>query len=89
MAITHTDVAADIRGLAGFVPVAKYGSRKPISEFEIGSVEDVRRAIAREKQLKGWNRRKKIKLIESVNPRWGDLDREVGRADADDRGKMR
>jgi N4-gp56 family major capsid protein len=30
------------RNLAGFVPVAKYGSRQPISEHEIGTVESVR-----------------------------------------------
>ncbi len=30
-------------------------------------------AIAREKQLKGWRRSKKIALIETVNPRWHDL----------------
>ena len=30
-------------------------------------------AIAREKQLKGWNRAKKIALIESKNPHWADL----------------
>ena len=30
-------------------------------------------AIAREKQLKGWLRRRKVALIESVNPRWNDL----------------
>jgi putative endonuclease len=30
-------------------------------------------AIAREKQLKGWRRSKKIALIESHNPRWEDL----------------
>ena len=34
---------------------------------------DVRSAIAREKQIKGWLRRKKIALIESVNPDWRDL----------------
>jgi putative endonuclease len=27
-------------------------------------------AIKREKQIKGWNRIKKIKLIESINPEW-------------------
>ena len=37
------------------------------------SFDDVRGAIAREKQLKAWVRRKKIALIESVNPRWHDL----------------
>ena len=35
--------------------------------------QDVHRAIGREKQLKGWRREKKIKLIESQNPRWQDL----------------
>jgi putative endonuclease len=34
---------------------------------------DVESAIAREKQFKGWVRRKKISLIGSVNPYWGDL----------------
>jgi putative endonuclease len=35
---------------------------------------DVTEAIAREKQLKGWNRAWKIKLIERSNPTWADLD---------------
>jgi putative endonuclease len=30
-------------------------------------------AIDREKEIKGWRRSKKIKLIESMNPRWEDL----------------
>ena len=34
---------------------------------------DARDAIAREKQIKGWLRRKKIALIESANPTWKDL----------------
>ncbi len=34
---------------------------------------DIRSAIAREKQIKGWLRAKKVSLIESVNPRWEDL----------------
>lgn len=38
--------------------------------------QDVRRAIAREKELKGWLRSKKIALIESVNQAWVDLSRE-------------
>ena len=37
------------------------------------SYDDVHKAIAREKQLKGWRRRKKVVLIESVNPHWLDL----------------
>jgi len=35
--------------------------------------EDVRMAIAREKQIKRWRRSKKIALIEKMNPRWQDL----------------
>ncbi len=34
---------------------------------------DVKAAIEREKQIKGWLRSKKIQLIESTNPRWVDL----------------
>ncbi len=30
-------------------------------------------ALEREKQIKGWLRKKKIALIESVNPNWKDL----------------
>ncbi|MGH9743112.1 MAG: GIY-YIG nuclease family protein [Candidatus Acidiferrum sp.] len=39
--------------------------------FELFS--EVRAAIAREKQLKGWLRRRKVALIESINPQWNDL----------------
>ena len=35
-------------------------------------------AIAREKEIKGWRRSKKIKLIESTNPRWEDLAKDWG-----------
>ena len=37
------------------------------------ATEDIRSAIAREKQIKGWMRRKKVALIESLNPYWSDL----------------
>jgi putative endonuclease len=40
---------------------------------------DVGVAIAREKQLKGWVREKKIRLIESLNPTWQDLSEEWGK----------
>lgn len=36
----------------------------------------VQKAIAREKELKGWRRDKKIALIESTNAAWMDLSRE-------------
>ena len=34
---------------------------------------DVFSAIEREKQIKGWNRKHKNKLIESKNPDWNEL----------------
>lgn len=38
----HSDCEADFRDLPGFVTCADYGSRKPINENEIGSVEQFR-----------------------------------------------
>jgi N4-gp56 family major capsid protein len=38
----HTDMEADFRNLSGFVPVARYGSQKPVHEREVGSVERFR-----------------------------------------------
>jgi putative endonuclease len=35
--------------------------------------QDVRVAIAREKEIKGWRREKKVALIDSTNPNWDDL----------------
>src|SRR4030042_36250 len=37
---------------------------------------DVRRAIEREKQIKGWLRKKKVELIQSMNPKFEDLSRD-------------
>jgi putative endonuclease len=34
---------------------------------------DIIAAILREKQIKGWTRKKKIALIDSINPDWKDL----------------
>jgi putative endonuclease len=39
------------------------------------SFREVSNAIAREKQLKGWRREKKIGLIEKENHQWKDLSR--------------
>ena len=52
---------------------AKYNITKLVC-FEI--FNDINQAIAREKQIKGWLRKKKINLIESVNPEWDDLSQE-------------
>jgi predicted GIY-YIG superfamily endonuclease len=37
------------------------------------STEDISAAIEREKQIKAWRRRKKVQLIDDMNPRWADL----------------
>ncbi len=34
---------------------------------------DIFSAIEREKEIKGWRRSKKLRLIESTNPTWKDL----------------
>lgn len=48
----------------------KYNITKLV-HYEI--TNDVRAAIVREKQIKGWLRRKKIALVETANPGWKDL----------------
>lgn len=42
-----------------------------LAYFEV--CQDIRAAIAREKQIKGWIRTKKLILVESKNPKWRDL----------------
>lgn len=42
VAFGHTDMEADLRGLAGFTPSAAYGTRKLLCPQEIGSIEGVR-----------------------------------------------
>lgn len=52
----------------------KYGCHKLVY-YDIG--QDVNGTIAREKQIKNWNRKKKEKLIKINNPKWEDLSREM------------
>ena len=40
------------------------------------TTDDVRTAIHREKQIMVWLRKRKIELIESMNPQWDDLSEE-------------
>jgi putative endonuclease len=40
---------------------------------------DIKAAITREKQIKGWTRKKKIDLINTMNPNWNDLSEGCGR----------
>jgi len=48
----------------------KYNIDKLVYFEVFNNVDD---AIRREKQIKGWLRKKKITLIESINPQWKDL----------------
>ena len=49
---------------------AKYGIDRLVLVEAHATIED---AITREKQLKNWERRWKIELIENANPDWRDL----------------
>lgn len=48
LVFVHTDGAADVRDLPGFVPVSKYAGFKPISPKEIGSCEEFRFVLSPE-----------------------------------------
>ncbi len=52
------------------------GKYRVVRLVHFESFGDIREAIAREKQLKGWRRQKKIALIESANLTWRDLSAE-------------
>ena len=58
---------------AGFT--ARYQLNKLVLMESFGSPAD---AIAREKQIKGWRRSKKVALIEASNPQWKDLAPKLG-----------
>jgi putative endonuclease len=49
---------------------ADYGCKR-LLYFE--GYDDIRTAIAREKQLKGWRREKKLNLIRAINPEFKDF----------------
>jgi len=60
-------------GLGGIF-TKKYNACKLVY-YEIGS--DINAVIAREKQIKGGSRKKKVDLINSLNPEWKDLYEEI------------
>jgi putative endonuclease len=49
---------------------ARYNISKLVYIESFHSIEE---AIAREKQIKKYRRKKKVALIESINKKWGDL----------------
>ena len=72
----YTGVTSDLvkrvwqyrEGLGGFT--TRYAC-KMLVWYEVGG--DMVGAIAREKQIKGGSRLKKLALIEAMNPEWSDL----------------
>ena len=48
----------------------KYDLNKLVRYQDCGGIEE---AIVLEKQIKKWNRKRKIKRIEKMNPEWKDL----------------
>jgi len=64
-----TRMAQHRRGLSAHT--SKYGIDRLV---HIEEYPDLRDAVVRERQLKGWTRAKKTALIELANPTWKDLD---------------
>jgi putative endonuclease len=63
------------QGLGGSF-TKKYNVNKLVY-YEVG--DNIHSAIAREKQIKGGSRKKKVALIDSLNPEWKDLYEEISR----------
>ncbi len=59
---------------SGSAFTTKYQCRKLVYYCTYGSIEE---AIAEEKRIKGGSRKKKIALIEGLNPMWKDLGPEL------------
>ena len=59
--------------LPGFTATYRIDKLVYFEEYDAADV-----AISREKQIKGWVRRKKIALVESMNPAWKDLAADPG-----------
>ncbi len=75
--VLYTGVTNDVARRArehkqGLIPgfTQKYRVTRLVYFEQFG---DIRAAIAREKQIKGWVRARKIELIEARNPTWADL----------------
>jgi putative endonuclease len=67
------DIARRVLGHRSRIPGTFTGRYHLDRLVYVEETNDVVAAIEREKQLKGWTRKKKMDLISSVNPRWEDL----------------
>ena len=65
------------RGAPGAAPGA--GDCRRSRRYRVGRLvyfehtNDIQAAIAREKEIKGWNRARKLALVASLNPEWEEL----------------
>jgi len=73
----YTDVTNDLpnridqhRGNPSYGFTGRYHAKKLVY---VEAAEEMDQALFREKQIKSWSRRKKIDLINRVNPEWRDL----------------
>lgn len=80
--VLYTGVTADLRKRTyqhkegtGSRFTGKYQTKKLVY-YEVHG--DIMLAIAREKQIKAGRRKKKIELINDMNPQWRDLSDELG-----------
>jgi putative endonuclease len=80
--VLYIGMTSDLQGRvaqhkSGSIPgfTATYRCRRLVFVECFDSVQD---AIARERQLKGWRRSKKAKLISRENPLWADLSESWG-----------
>ncbi|MGB8981125.1 MAG: GIY-YIG nuclease family protein [Anaerolineales bacterium] len=64
----------ELRNGIGSAFTKKYNLHKLVY-YEVG--DNIYSAIAKEKQIKGGSRKKKIQLINSMNPEWKDLYEEL------------
>jgi putative endonuclease len=76
--VLYVGVTSDLRGRlwrhrnASYGFASKYGATRLV---HVEATTSAHAAIAREKQIKGWRRARKIALVERENPRWVDLAR--------------
>ena len=66
--LTHRAYQHKTKSVRGFT--SRYKINQLVYYETSGSIES---SIQREKQIKGWLREKKVKLINSMNPEWKDL----------------
>ena len=79
-AVIYTGVTNDLerrvyqhktKSIKGFT--AKYNCNKLVYYAE---TDEISAAITEEKRIKGGSRKKKIEMIESINPKWQDLSKD-------------